>query len=236
VLDGELTFQLGDALATAGPGAIVFAPGGARHTLANLSPAPARYALLCTPAGFERRFDRLAAEAEGVVPPAEAAGPVPETVVVGGRIGERDDLDSATPVAPAPAGVSVVVRGSESEGRVAVMDNHVSARWSGPPLHHHGFDELFYVLDGELTFQLGDDVVTRRAGELAFAPRGVPHTFANRGDAEARTLIVCTPAGFERYFARIEAQARGAEPPAWALEPYPAVTKVGPPLAVDVSG
>ena len=35
------------------------------------------------------------------------------------------------------------------------MDNHVGAGFAGPRLHHHDFDELFWVLEGELTFQLG---------------------------------------------------------------------------------
>jgi hypothetical protein len=41
-------------------------------------------------------------------------------------------------------------------------------------------------------------------------------------------LIVCTPAGFERYFARMEAERNGVEPPEWALQGWPEVTKVGP--------
>ena len=49
-------------------------PGGAIHTLANHSDAPARYLLLCTPGGFERRFD------------AAPDGPIPETTVVGGPL------------------------------------------------------------------------------------------------------------------------------------------------------
>jgi mannose-6-phosphate isomerase-like protein (cupin superfamily) len=101
------------------------------------------------------------------------------------------------------------------------MDNTVSADFPGPPLHHHDFDETFYVLEGELTFQLKDEVFTRKAGQLAFAPRNVPHTFANKSGAEARTLIVCTSAGFERYFERMAAERAGVEPPASALEPYP---------------
>jgi uncharacterized RmlC-like cupin family protein len=42
--------------------------------------------------------------------------------------------------------------------------------------------------------------VTKRAGQVAFAPRGVHHTFANLSAAPAAYLVVCTPAGFERYF------------------------------------
>ena len=228
VLDGELTFQVADELLTAGPGALALAPGGVAHTLANLCDAPARYLLLCTPAGFEGYFARLAAQAAGEDPPSWALAPTPPVTTVGGQIRERDDVAAAPPIAPAVGRVNVLVRSEQTDGRIAVMDNHVGAGFAGPRLHHHGFDELFWVLEGELTFQLGDEIVTRRAGELAFAPRGVHHTFANRGDAGARTLIACTPAGFERYFARIAAGQAGVDAPEWALAPIPPVTTVGP--------
>lgn len=75
VLEGELTFRRDDELSTAGPGTLVHAPGDSVHTLANLSPAPARYLLLCTPAGFERRFE-----------PGTPDAAIPETIVVGPSI------------------------------------------------------------------------------------------------------------------------------------------------------
>jgi quercetin dioxygenase-like cupin family protein len=122
----------------------------------------------------------------------------------------------------------VLLRSEESDGAVAVLEVRSSAEFAGPPLHQHDFDEAFYVLEGELTFRLRDELFTRNAGELAFAPRGVPHTYANLSGAEARALIVCTPAGFERYFARMAAKRDGVDPPEWALQPTPEVTKVGP--------
>lgn len=72
----------------------------------------------------------------------------------------------------------VLLRSKQSDGHVAVVELTGGGR---PPLHTHDFDEAFYVREGELTFKLGDDVFTRRAGELAFAPRGVPHTFDGAG-------------------------------------------------------
>jgi mannose-6-phosphate isomerase-like protein (cupin superfamily) len=123
---------------------------------------------------------------------------------------------------------AVALRGEQTGDAISVIENIVPARWDGPPLHHHAFDETFYVLDGELTFQVGDDLLTAGPGALAFAPRGVHHTFANRGDAAARTLIVCTPARFERYFARIAAGQAGVDAPEWARAPIPQVTTVGP--------
>ena len=86
------------------------------------------------------------------------------------------------------------------------------------------------MLEGELTFQLREEIVTRRAGELAFAPRGVPHTYANLSGAPARALLVITPAGFERYFDRIAARMTGAQPPPEASKSISEVTRLGPPL------
>src|SRR4051812_42140443 len=179
VLEGEPTFQLGDDLAKARPGSFVFVPRGSHHTLANLGSGSARYALVCTPAGFERYFARIEAEQAGVDPPPDALKPIPEVTRVGPQIGERDDVDAAAPIEVPRGRINVLLRGEESGGQVAVMDNVIPAGTKGPPLHHHEFDEVFYVVEGELTFQVGDELVTRRAGELAFARGGVHHTFAN---------------------------------------------------------
>ena len=127
-------------------------------------------------------------------------------------------------------GPRVLLRSEESNGQVSVIQT-APQPGAGPPLHHHDFDEAFYVLEGELTFQLRDEVVRAGPGDLVFAPRGVPHTFANLSDAPARQLIVCTPAGFERYFARRAAESEGIDPPAWALQEIPEVVRVGPPIA-----
>ena len=121
----------------------------------------------------------------------------------------------------------VLLRSEESGGQVAVVELGGGGH---PPLHRHDFDETFYVLEGELTFQLEEDVFSRRAGELAFAPRGVAHTYANLSGAPARALLVITPAGFERYFDQIAARIGGTEPPPEAAKPIPEVVTLGPPL------
>jgi quercetin dioxygenase-like cupin family protein len=123
---------------------------------------------------------------------------------------------------------SVLLRSEQTGGAVAIVELSSGPGFGGPRLHYHDFDETFYVLEGELTFQLGDELFTRRAGELAFAPRNVVHTYANHSDAPARALMVCTPAGFERAFARRAAEREGVEPPEWALQPIPEVVRVGP--------
>ena len=125
----------------------------------------------------------------------------------------------------------VLLRDEETDGQVSVTEIVVPPRSAGPPLHTHDFDEAFYMLEGQLIFQVEDAVVTKGAGELSFAPRNVAHTLANHSDAPARYVLVCTPAGFERHWARMAAEAAGVEPPRWALEPIPEVRVVGPQIA-----
>jgi quercetin dioxygenase-like cupin family protein len=132
-------------------------------------------------------------------------------------------------MAAAPSVPRVLLRSEQGDGHVSVIET-TPAPGVAPPLHHHDFDETFYVMEGELTFRLRDEIVSAGPGALIFAPRGAPHTYANLSDALARQLIVCTPAGFERYFARMAAERQGTEPPDWALQPPPAVTTLGPPI------
>src|SRR5215213_6007986 len=108
---------------------------------------------------------------------------------------------------------TVLLRSEQSAGVVSVVELSSGPGFAGPPLHRHNFDEAFYVIEGELTFQLAEETFTRSAGELAFAPRNVAHTYANHGKTPARALLVCTPAGFERYFARMAAERQGTAPP-----------------------
>jgi quercetin dioxygenase-like cupin family protein len=133
---------------------------------------------------------------------------------------------------------TVLVRSEQSGDHAGVVEIAVPPHWPGPPLHHHDFDEAFYVLAGELTFQLGDELATAGPGTVAFARRGRRHTLANLGEEEARYLLVCTPGGFERRFDRLAARQAGVEPPPQAARPYPETVVVGPtiPERIAASG
>jgi quercetin dioxygenase-like cupin family protein len=127
---------------------------------------------------------------------------------------------------------NVLLHSEQTDGQVSLTEITVPPRTAGPPLHSHDFDEAFYVLEGELTFQVGHELVTRGARGFVLAPHNMPHTLANHGEAPARYLLVCSPAGFERHWARIAAESAGVEPPQWALPPIPEVTVVGPQIAM----
>jgi mannose-6-phosphate isomerase-like protein (cupin superfamily) len=122
----------------------------------------------------------------------------------------------------------VLLRSEQTDGVVAQVRVTVPGGWPGPPLHHHDFDETFYLLEGELTIQLGEHVTTARAGDCVFAVRGRHHTLANLGDKPACYLLTCTPASFERYFDRLQAELTGRAAPPEADGPIPETIVVGP--------
>jgi quercetin dioxygenase-like cupin family protein len=87
----------------------------------------------------------------------------------------------------APSWPRVLLRSEDSEHHLSVIET-APAPGVSPPLHSHDFDETFYVMEGELIFQVRDEYFTVRAGQLAFAPRGVPHTYANLSGAPAHQI------------------------------------------------
>ena len=67
------------------------------------------------------------------------------------------------------------------------------------PLHvHYRDDEGFYVLDGSVTIEVGDQTVELGAGKHAFGPRNIPHRFTVGPDG-AHMIWVLTPGGFEDF-------------------------------------
>jgi quercetin dioxygenase-like cupin family protein len=101
-----------------------------------------------------------------------------------------------------PAGglLTFKARGEDTDGRLLAIEN-VIAPLDGPPLHSHdNEDESWYVIEGTLRFQLGDEQAEAPQGSFVFVPRGTPHAFQNIGEAPARILVMFNPAGMERFF------------------------------------
>lgn len=119
--------------------------------------------------------------------------------------------------------IRLCLRGDDSDDAFSLVDELIPPGY-GPPLHvHPSFAEGFYVLEGELTFQLGDDIVAGAAGSWIYVPKDTPHTFANLSGQRARALLICSPAGFERNFERLLAERAGQpvpEPSAAMRETY----------------
>jgi mannose-6-phosphate isomerase-like protein (cupin superfamily) len=109
----------------------------------------------------------------------------------------------------------------ETNGRFALIETS-GVSGGEPPLHlHEREDELFYVLEGRLKVTRGSEELILEAGDSAFLPRCVPHTFKIRSDY-ARWLVYITPGGFEEYFRILGKPAKQLVP-----EPNPAPPDFG---------
>jgi quercetin dioxygenase-like cupin family protein len=107
---------------------------------------------------------------------------------------------------------------------------HKGLGHGGPPVHFHLHqDEWFYVMEGEVLFQVGGKRQTLRAGESLLGPRGVPHGFVGVGDKPAHMIIAFTPAGMMEAFFREAAVPNGPPMDAHLFAKYD-MQYVGPPL------
>jgi quercetin dioxygenase-like cupin family protein len=109
--------------------------------------------------------------------------------------------------------ITYKVDGDAGQGRFSLLEYDITPGSVAPALHTHDFDEAFYVLDGELTLDLGERGIERLGpGGCAFIPGGEVHTWRNDAPAAVRMLVICTPSGFEQYFRDIAGHLE-QEPP-----------------------
>lgn len=73
----------------------------------------------------------------------------------------------------------------------------------GPGAHSHPEDDVFFVIEGTMSFLIGEDWVDAPRGSFVLAPGGLTHDFQNRGDARAGVLNFSAPGGFEAHMPAI---------------------------------
>ena len=99
-----------------------------------------------------------------------------------------------------------------TDGRFALVETTLEPGFPGPKPHvHHETVDMFYVLEGTLTMQLGDDTLDLPVGSFVLVPPGTAHTFSNRTNRRVRLLNMDTPAGLESYL-REMAEAMATDP------------------------
>jgi quercetin dioxygenase-like cupin family protein len=95
----------------------------------------------------------------------------------------------------------MLATGEETGGAYALADAVIPPGGGPPPHYHTREEESFYVLEGEITFTVEGRTVVGAPGTFVQIPRGTPHAFKNATPQRARMLILCTPAGFEKFMA-----------------------------------
>jgi mannose-6-phosphate isomerase-like protein (cupin superfamily) len=127
--------------------------------------------------------------------------------MVTSKILSRDD--GTILVYPRGGRMTIKVRSADTGGAYALLEFAIPPGGTGSPLHYHvATEEAFYLVEGELSFTLGDRTSPLASGEIVFVPRGVAHTFMNTGNIPAHLLIAVSPGDFEGYFLELAGLAR----------------------------
>ncbi|AGL16808.1 cupin domain-containing protein [Actinoplanes sp. N902-109] len=93
----------------------------------------------------------------------------------------------------------IVIPGDATGGALTVME-FTDPEGHAPPLHMHANeDEVWIVLDGEVSFFVGTERFDLQPGAVALGPRGVPHAYLVRSPT-ARLAVTFAPAGLENWF------------------------------------
>lgn len=93
--------------------------------------------------------------------------------------------------------------GKDTLGKYAQFEAIVPPGGGPPPHIHSREEEGFFILEGEITFKIGDKTVVATPGMFANMPIGVPHAFKNESGKPARMLITVAPAGLEEMFFQV---------------------------------
>ena len=126
------------------------------------------------------------------------------------------DRDSAEAVWFLATRMTVLATAETTDGALGLIEAVVPPGFS-PPLHVHSReDEPMYVIEGRVSYQVGDRRFEAGPGSFVFLPRDIPHSFVVEGDAPAKILELVLPGGMERF--HIEggrpAEGPGLPPPA----------------------
>ncbi|WP_212004891.1 cupin domain-containing protein [Chitinophaga sp. HK235] len=117
-------------------------------------------------------------------------------------------LTTTTPAPVSPAGTyynyhggffQVLIASATTQHNFSLIDISLPKGVEPPSHTHTREDETFYLLEGEMTFYIGEQCITARPGEAVFAPRMVPHHFKIM-TASATFLTLITPGTFLDYF------------------------------------
>jgi quercetin dioxygenase-like cupin family protein len=131
--------------------------------------------------------------------------------------------------------LDVKISGSDTEGDLAVFEQTSLSKGRGTPLHvHPSQDEIFYVLEGNYRFKVGEDKYALSAGDSIFLPRAVPHAWTQASE-KGKMLVILQPAGkLEDFFVTVASlDHQPTQKEMASLFARNDMQVVGPPLPLD---
>lgn len=100
----------------------------------------------------------------------------------------------------------------ETAGRYSISEWWLEPYTKGPGAHAHEEDDVFYVIEGTMTFLIGDRWVSAKKGSFVLAPGGMKHDFENRTSKRAGALNLSVPGPFEPHMPGIAEWFRKRSP------------------------
>lgn len=113
----------------------------------------------------------------------------------------------------------VLATGEQTGGAYVLSEARVLPGGGPPPHVHRREDEAFFILEGEITFLIGDRRVVAPTGSFIQAPRNLPHAFKNESSKPARMLIFVTPPGFDKFIGEMAERVPSFDSPPTPVTP-----------------
>jgi quercetin dioxygenase-like cupin family protein len=222
VAEGTFLFLVGDRVLEVSAGSLLSLPRNTWHDWKNVGKGPGRVLLIGTPSGFEHFFLEVSRLGAGSLDFAKIQ-------TIGHKYGTEIRLppsvgwwtaapgQNVTPPIEAPLlppgggqsfralgnQITFKVTGEQSHGVYTLFETN-DPPGGGQPLHlFHAIDGAAYVLEGNYSFQIGDQHFPAPPGSFVFLPRGVWHRWTNVGATPGRVLEIASPAGFEKAIAEV---------------------------------
>jgi quercetin dioxygenase-like cupin family protein len=126
--------------------------------------------------------------------------------------------------------------GPSTAGTQSVIEILAPQGWATPWHNHHTHDEYFYILEGEVTAQVGEARIVLRPGDYAFGPRGVPHGYRVTGDGPARLLMMTGDRDFAEFVRDVSTPAESDTLPPPADHDFGRLTEVAARHGIEVYG
>lgn len=117
--------------------------------------------------------------------------------------------------------VSIISGADENTDGLSVL-KHWAPFGDSPPLHiHENEDEVFHIIEGEISFTIGDTTIEARTGDTIIAPKRTPHTYCVESQSGAKWLTVTAHRDFEAFVREVARPATAAGLPEPSGPPTP---------------
>jgi quercetin dioxygenase-like cupin family protein len=233
IIDGQFAFISGEHTLTGSMGDAVYLPKDIVHTFKNVGSTPARVLVGAAPSGFEKFVPEAGCrcdEKTPTSPPVDDAA-IGKLMAACEKYGLEMKFDFK-PGGPAPARaadrefwvagshVRIKLTGADTRGNFTMFETTLPPGSGYPPHAHRERDDVIFILEGSVDFDLAGQQVSAAAGTFIHIPPQTKFSAVNSGNSAARLLDCVSPGGFEAFFEEIGIPCtdRSAPPPAGPVD------------------